>query len=954
MASEREELFSEIEDNLWSKRWPSGDPSVEEVEQAINAYLALNLDMLGQYPDLAASMDRAAFVSEMRDKYWKDRSVRKSVGHFIEDSDANVSWLPELDDAGKIDWYYWEQYYTYLHKKQHWSKDVCDSIGKDSYNILALTGDPNSPANFKKKGLVVGNVQSGKTANYLGLICRAADAGYKYIIVLAAITEDLRSQTQKRIEEGFIGFKLTKSKETQLDMLVNVGVGEGAKEGYRHPNPGTTRDDDFKKTKMKSLLSVRSENMREPWVFVLKKNTSTLRNLIVWLRQQRDVSESQLFLVDDEADNASINTKRDKDKVSRINGQIRDLLALFPKNVYVGYTATPYANILIDKDDEDEEHGSDLFPRNFIYTLSPADSYFGAAKILADIEPDDFQTVSKPKYIRFIRDIEMMPPTAKDIDIPVLPNSLLEALRTFILASAIRVRRLGKDTHTTMMVNTSPYNPVQEKLRNRIDQYINEDLKPAFKAYGSKPAADAERNSSEIRAIRETWDREYQGAVEFEWNEIYPTLASVVKPLHSALINSKSRDSLDYGSGIEHVVAVGGYRLSRGLTLEGLITSYFSRNSRAYDTLMQMSRWFGHRVGYEDICRIWMTEESAGWCRFVADATDDLIADLIVMQQKKATPLEFGHKIKAHPTTLMVTAKNKMGGGKIIENVSLSGRAVETTILLRDQGAIDGNFRAARELALALEESGCAWSDDASDRNIGGVLFSGTDRYLVERFIGSFNNCHDSMLTEPDSVLSYIGYCADEGMEKWDVLFAAPKSDSRRETDRTFECCGKSYYMQRRSPGAQTDGRRIYVGNRFKVSSRGMDSIGLTEAERQAAEDGYERLKALGVRRVSFDKLCRESRKRPLLVVHHLDIMFKKGSGEYEKALANTSEKSGVLRKDAWASAETSIPALAWSISFPLLEQDRCVEYVFNKTALDSMYFGDDFDDEDAILNEED
>ena len=188
MASEREELFSEIEDNLWSKRWPSGDPSVEEVEQAINAYLALNLDMLGQYPDLAASMDRAAFVSEMRDKYWKDRSVRKSVGHFIEDSDANVSWLPELDDAGKIDWYYWEQYYTYLHKKQHWSKDVCDSIGKDSYNILALTGDPNSPANFKKKGLVVGNVQSGKTANYLGLICRAADAGYKYIIVLAAIT----------------------------------------------------------------------------------------------------------------------------------------------------------------------------------------------------------------------------------------------------------------------------------------------------------------------------------------------------------------------------------------------------------------------------------------------------------------------------------------------------------------------------------------------------------------------------------------------------------------------------------------------------------------------------------------------------------------------------------------------------------------------------------------------
>lgn len=958
MAAQNE-LFAEIEDTVW-RHFEEELPTKSDIEAFVSGLLAFHLDLAPdkKYAELKESLDREQFTAEIVEKYWKDQSVKQNIAHYLIDSDDNTPWLPQVEE--NIEWHYWNQYRRYLEQKRHWSREVCDTIGKDTFEILSKTADPNASVGFKKKGLVVGNVQSGKTANYLGLMCRAADAGYNFIVVLAAMTNDLRSQTQQRIEEGFIGYECQKGAKNQSPLRMPVGVGEMHRGSFRHPNPGTTRADDFKAPTMRALLQVSAENTTEPWVFVCKKNASTLKNLIHWLKTNlKDVEDPSLFLIDDEADNASINTKHDKEEVSRINGQIRDLLSMFEKNVYVGYTATPYANILIDKDDDDDELGTDLFPRNFIFTLSAADSYFGADEIFSDIEPDDEQYIEKPKYIRFIDDIALMPPGKKDYDIDFLPPSVLDAVRTFVVSSALRVKEAGSDCHTTMLFNTSPYNAVQKKLKLRVDEYISDVLKPAIASYGALDPDAAIRQSSEIKALRERWDYEFEGKSKSSWQEIFPFLFCVVNPLRTVLINSKSKDALEYNSHIEHVIAFGGYRLSRGLTLEGLITSYFSRNSRAYDTLMQMSRWFGHRPGYEYLCRIWMTRESAGWCKFVADATNDLIDDLIVMQHQDRTPLEFGHKIRSHPGTLMVTARNKMGGGKLVHSSCLSGKLIETTVLPRKKSDVDHNIQAANTFKKALEDSTFNYSFEqiSNPDGIGaaGALFKGVPYKLVDEFVLSFVNHDDSMLTKVDKVSEYIELCREEGFKTWDVFFAAASGD-RHDSEKMFNVNGNAFYCERRKPGVKTMEDRVYIGNRHKVSSKGVDKIGLSLAARTLAEGEYITLKESGSPR-PLDKLYRERREAPLLVIHYLDVSFKKGSDEYDKAtgkIKGGDMRFGALPTRQWPEANMSEDQVAWSISFPPLSRDRCVEYVFNKVALEEMYFGEDVEDEDEGIDFDD
>ena len=327
-------------------------PDADELEKAVRGQLwhYLHTSLYSRYEELVGVIDEDAFTDSLVKEFWEKRAVKQTDGNFLFSSEGNEPWLDDAERNGEITWHYWEQYRKYLDEDLQWSRSVCDAIGRDTREILALTHDPKD-IQYSTKGLVIGNVQSGKTANYLGLLCRAADAGYKYLVVLASTTNDLREQTQKRTEEGFIGLRLVQDQENRRTYKIErVGVGYGTAGDFRHPNPGTTRDDDFKKAKMEAFLNIRAENVTEPWIFIIKKNTSTLRNLIRWFRQQDRGPNDRLFLIDDEADYASINTQYSKDKISTINCLIRDLYLLFPCRTYVGYTATPYANILIDRD----------------------------------------------------------------------------------------------------------------------------------------------------------------------------------------------------------------------------------------------------------------------------------------------------------------------------------------------------------------------------------------------------------------------------------------------------------------------------------------------------------------------------------------------------------------------------------------------------------------------------
>ena len=352
---------------------------------------------------------------------------------------------PWLEDARSgIDPYYWERYRQLLVSRD-FSGQVLATLDSVTDRILGLLEDPSKEGEWDRRGMVMGHVQSGKTANYTGLACKAADAGYKVIVIIAGIHNNLRNQTQRRIDEGFIGVDSTGRLRGMLPAQSLVGVGRF--DPRRQPNSFTTSQRDFNKA-IADSVSIPLQNLKEPVVFVIKKNSSTLRNLIEWLaaqNAQRGTStvREPMLLIDDEADNASINIRHGRDEVSRINGQIRELLALFDRSCYVGYTATPFANIFIDPDSEDAMLGHDLFPRDFIVSLDPPDNYFGATRVFTE-EAD--------RVVHSVDDNADLIPLMHRIDhrVTVLPETLETAARVFIVARAIRLARGQVRTHNSM------------------------------------------------------------------------------------------------------------------------------------------------------------------------------------------------------------------------------------------------------------------------------------------------------------------------------------------------------------------------------------------------------------------------------------------------------------------------------------------------------------------------
>ena len=548
--------------------------------------------------------------------------------------------------------------------------------------------------------MVVGHVQSGKTANYIGLMCKAADAGYKLIVIIAGVHNNLRSQTQRRVDEGFVGRDSARLLSKQADMFVGVGRFDQT----RRPVTFTNTSRDFNKMTATGV-GIPLQNLTEPAVFVIKKNSSTLKNLIEWLREHSTRGGSQsinepMLLIDDEADNASINIRHGAGEVSRINGQIRELLHIFDRSCYVGYTATPFANIFIDPDTDDQMRGEDLFPRSFIVSLDPPSNYFGATAVFLD---------DSDRYIRHIEDNEDVLPIKhpKEIVVTSLPPSLDDAVRAFILGRAIRLARGHERQHCSMLVNASRFMNVQRQLRNEIHALLD-SIQRSIRVNGALPP-DAALSDVEISALHEIWRREFRDT-EFDWPEVQERLHAAAAPIRVVEVNSQSPGTLDYSANRQdglNVIAVGGFSLSRGLTLEGLMVSYFMRNSMMYDTLMQMGRWFGYRPYYEDLCRIWMPEAAQGWYEHVAESIEELRGEFRSMEASTATPEEFGLKVRSHPDTLIVTARNKMGtGASVVVGLGLAFRLIETHRLRGDEESLDINRQAAQRLSRELDRAG--------------------------------------------------------------------------------------------------------------------------------------------------------------------------------------------------------------------------------------------------------
>ena len=869
------------------------------------------IDNLRQLPMFESVTEEDA---EKLAKQFEERvSITQHLGSVLIERDHQ----PWLDAArARIEPYYWDRYRRHLTQEGFPTAGVT-TLDEVTDRVLGLMQDPFRDGPWDRRGMVVGHVQSGKTANYTGLMCKAADAGYRLIVIIAGVHNNLRSQTQRRIDEGFVGRDSARLLSKQADMFVGVGRFDHT----RRPVTFTNTNRDFNKMTATGV-GIPLQNLTEPAVFVIKKNSSTLKNLIEWLKEHsaRGGAESidePMLLIDDEADNASINIRHGAGEVSRINGQIRELLHIFERSCYIGYTATPFANIFIDPDTDDQMRGEDLFPRSFIVSLDPPSNYFGATAVfLGDSD----------RYIRHINDNEDLLPIKhqKEIAVSSIPHSLTDAVRAFILGRAIRIARGQVRQHCSMLVNASRFMNVQRQLRNEIHAQLD-SIQRSIRVNGALPSVTALLDP-EIDALHEVWEREFRGT-EFDWPEVQSRLHEAAAPIRVVEVNSQSPGTLDYDAHRQdglNVIAVGGFSLSRGLTLEGLMVSYFMRNSMMYDTLMQMGRWFGYRPGYEDLCRIWMPESAQGWYEHVAESIEELRGQFRSMEASNATPEEFGLKVRSHPDTLIVTARNKMGtGAPVVVRIGLANKLIETHTLRRDSESLRANRKAAQRLSRTLGQAG--FPIQAAEEAEFGWLMRAVRVDAVLGFLAEFRNHEGSLLTDGDPVRRYIEERRDDELAKWDLLFASVGERGGNVTD---DSLGRTIRCQQRGAGEKSDARTLLIGTRQRVSTRGIERTALLPDQRKLAErehlENLERDGRLTDGRIQYpDWVYRKMRTRPLLMIHLIDIDTK-GQGD-----------------------PLTQPVVAWGISFPATDkEEKRVAYVVNTTWIREN-FSDDVDEDE-------
>lgn len=769
--------------------------------------------------------------------------IRMEIGHIFEADDYRP-WLSERQ--GDIEWYYWERYRKHLLTTKGFPPHVVRTLDDITDTILNHLEDPGKEGAWSRRGLVVGHVQSGKTANYTGLMCKAADAGYQVIIVLAGLLNSLRNQTQERIDSDFMGWCTRHSKR----------IGVSRFEPKRRPVCLTTVTEDFNRKTANTQLQLQALN--EPIVLVLKKNKHSLERLHEWLsgQNEHDLRDFSMLMIDDEADHASVNTNKEDKDPTTINRAIRDLLKLFSRSSYLGYTATPFANIFIDPENENEmtdgELYKDLFPRDFILSLDPPDNYIGPHRIFSD-EADLDQVRTIDDHVDFL-------PINHKIDfVPeVLPPSLTGAIECFVIAKAIRLLRGQTTKHHSMMINASRFTGVQNLLKGLVSDRVKE-LRRSIGNYAGLPTDEALSNPV-LRSLHTKWEQEYSD-LEFDWPDIQATLKQSLDPVEVISINRSSGDTLNY-SGSDYpngrtVIAVGGLGLSRGLTLEGLLVSYFLRNSIMYDTLMQMGRWFGYREGYADVCRIFMTDDAAAWYSHIAQATEELRGDFRKMEQLEMTPLDFGLRVRSHPTALIVTARNKMRKGVAVPHrIALEGRLIETLALSAISKVNDDNLRLVDKTIRRLDSD----FGEKRERISLGFYWKDVPSEIVQEFVRQFVSPPASFYTYYNEALIEQLRWTSAKVDNCDVLLKT----LQQTDDDPLIGVGENLRgrLQSREKTASMGNGIISFKKKSRLGEPRDEEVGLTD-------DQIESLKSIEGRKTINPRLYRtvEGRK-PLLIIH--------------------------------------------------------------------------------------
>lgn len=613
-----------------------------------------------------------------------------------------------IDERGHVAWYFgdrkanrrfFKRYADFLMQDQGWAPATIDAIDEATDLVMEQIEDPRRDGPWDRRGLVVGHVQSGKTANYAGLVNKAADAGYKLIIVLAGMHNVLRQQTQRRLDRDVLGYDTARVANGQGG--ARIGVGELDRNIHAEYLTTQASNGDFSRARAENQgMGVQDR----PVLLVVKKNARILENLNNWvsevLARLGDTEARPLLVIDDEADQASVDTglqDYDDDETpdpdyepKRINGQIRRLLAAFHRSAYVAYTATPFANILIHDAAAADGFGDDLFPRSFIANLPAPTNYVGPELVFGIARDGDLDDTDRLDAVRHIsQDGEgWITPGHKKEYSPryqgeeKLPPSAEDAILSFVLVCAARGQA---SAHNSMLMHVSRFKDVHQRVFRQVEEFLGHVKRQLAYRVG----ADAL-----LERLQKLWEEDFeptsaiirgqaigQGLPVTTWQEVERALSNAADKIRTQVVNSEMRDAIDYEGNAAQglsIIAIGGDKLSRGLTLEGLSVCYFLRASRMYDSLMQMGRWFGYRPGYVDLCRLFLTRDLELWFRHVSTAAEELRERLDHMAMIGSTPEQYGLRIRSHDI-LLVTSQNKMRYSREFQ-VSFQGEAKIQTL----------------------------------------------------------------------------------------------------------------------------------------------------------------------------------------------------------------------------------------------------------------------------------
>ena len=781
---------------------------------------------------------------DQRDKLVRELEVsyQTVIGkerELVGDDEGWKYWLPER--RGRLSWEYWDRYREYM-RRGGINEDVKESLEDSTDRVLGLLGDPARTGSWDRRGLVVGLVQSGKTSHYIGLINKAVDTGYKVIVILTGFTESLRVQTQIRAEEGFLGHSLESLNGEMRSRPCGVGLIAPGKQ----PDTVTTRNNDFRKSIADNFaIQVGGKEI----LFVIKKNVAVLRNLLNWIENFGNATDSNgrgfvkdvpVLVIDDESDVGSIDTRKgnivdhDPDpehEPSRINELIRQLLSLFDQCSYVGYTATPFANVLTHDGGWTEKLGEDLFPRSFIVSLPTPSDHVGPATIFGrDMESGHEEGLPIVRHIPAAESQGQnawIPPVHKKTCTPLsrerneVPPSLRQALLTFILACCARNLRGDGNKHNSMLVHVTRFNNVQEI----VSFQLKKELKGIIDRLRSKTAM-----GDLLDELRNLWHDDFLPTTEqiaerpeaifknprHTWEEIETCLLVTVASIEVRTINGLAAEVLDYETHKDglNVIAIGGDKLSRGLTLEGLSVSYFLRCSRMYDTLMQMGRWFGYRPGYLDLCRLFTTTELCGWFEHIANATEELRNEFDLMSNSGGSPKDFGLRVKSH-SQLMVTSQVKMRHGLTIA-ITFQGDIVETIGFNRDSPTVESNWRAAEKLVETLQ-SGKGVKTQAKRENCVKWIHVPSD--IVIAFLDMYSEHSSASKVRTRQLSEYIATEArNDRLTEWTVLVSVGSGDSRQLHDVHVNLVERGWHLTGAGDKARQKEKEELIGrNQYRI-----------------------------------------------------------------------------------------------------------------------------------------